>query len=140
MKNYAITCLFVLVYIGLVAQDSNSIFDKFESTTIYFDGYKINVETLGTGEPIFFFAGGPGNSHDYMQGAFGEYYQSNQVVFIDMLGRGMSDDAKSVAEYSIDNDVAVAEAVRKALELDKVAVVGHSYGTVVAQALSLIHI
>ncbi len=103
------------------------------------DGYQINVETLGEGDPIFFFAGGPGNSHDYMQGRFGHYHTSHQVVFIDMLGRGMSDDALSPDEYSVQNDVHITEEVRKALGLEKIALVGHSYGTVVAQAYAIKH-
>jgi len=135
-----IACLFsVFLCVSGYSQWDSLIFDRFTPQFIEVDGYKINVETLGEGEPIFFFAGGPGNSHDYMQGNFGQYYKTNQVVFIDMLGRGLSDDARDVSEYSIDNDVHIAEEVRKALKLDKISVVGHSYGTVVAQAYAIAH-
>lgn len=129
--------LFIGCFTFANKQENSTIFDKFKSQTVTVNGYKINVETLGKGDPIFFFAGGPGDSHDYMQGNFGKYYKTNQVVFIDMLGRGKSDDAKNKDEYSIDNDVEVAEAVRKALKLEKISVVGHSYGTVVAQAYAI---
>lgn len=129
--------LSTLFYLSSFAQIDTSIFSKFNSQKINIGGYNINVETLGSGAPIFFFAGGPGNSHDYMQGNFGQYYKTNQVVFIDMLGRGMSDDAKNPDEYSIENDVYVAEQVRKALNLKKISLVGHSYGTVVAQAYAI---
>ncbi len=121
----------------LFGQEADFIYNQFESQFIEIDGYKINVEVLGKGDPIFFFSGGPGNSHDYMQGNFGRYYKTHKVVFIDMLGRGLSDDAKDKSEYSIDNDVHITEEVRKALKLDKIAVVGHSYGTVVAQAYAV---
>jgi len=120
-----------------LAQPDENIFEKFKPKFIKIDKYKINVETLGEGDPIFFFAGGPGNSHDYMEGSFGQYYKTHQVVFIDMLGRGLSDDAKDVKEYSIANDVHIAEQVRKKLKLGKITVIGHSYGTVVAQAYAL---
>ena len=46
------------------------------------DGYKINIEVLGDGPPILFLAGGPGNSHDYMQGSFGQYYKTNKVILL----------------------------------------------------------
>jgi proline iminopeptidase len=137
MKQFFILCFALLSLTSLHAQFDETIFDKFTSTIIEIDGYKINVEVLGKGDPIFFFAGGPGSGHDYMQGHFGQYYKTNQVVFIDFLGRGMSDDAKSVDEYSIDNDVHVTEEVRKALGLDKISVAGHSYGTVPAQAYAI---
>lgn len=137
MKTIYLLLFSLLLTATSFSQNDLSIFDKFNSQFMEIDGYKINVETLGNGNPIFFFAGGPGNSHDYMQGNFGQYYKNCQVVFIDMLGRGKSDNAKEKAEYSIDNDVHIAEEVRKKLKLDKIAVVGHSYGTVVAQAYAI---
>lgn len=136
-KRLLSSTFFLCLFLLLQGQADSSIFDQFTPKFYNIDGYKINVEVLGTGDPIFFFAGGPGNSHDYMQGNFGQYHRSHQVVFIDMLGRGMSDDAKDPAEYTVDNDVEVTEAIRKALRLDKIALVGHSYGTVVAQAYAI---
>src|SRR5688572_7782044 len=69
------------------SQVDPNIFQKFESKFYEIDGYNINVEVLGEGDPIFFLPGGPGNSHDYMQGNFGQYYKTNTVVFFDFLGR-----------------------------------------------------
>jgi proline iminopeptidase len=140
MKNFIFTALLtVLLSFNVSGQVKDTLFNKFESKTLLIDGYKINVESLGSGDPIFFFAGGPGNSHDYMQGNFGQYYKSHQVVFIDMLGRGLSDDAKDISEYSIANDVHIAEEIRKQLGLNRISLVGHSYGTVVAQAYAIAH-
>ena len=115
------------------AQVDPTIFEKFESKFVTIDGYKINIEIKGTGEPIFFIPGGPGNSHDYMQGAFGQYYKTNTVVFFDFLGRGKSDNAKKRNEYSIENDTDLIEKIRKHLGFEKISIVGHSYGTVPAQ-------
>lgn len=135
--SFFLLSLFSINTTLIYAQVDENIFDQFAPTFLEIDGYKINVESKGTGDPIFFFAGGPGNSHDYMQGNFGQYYKTNQVVFIDMLGRGLSDDAKDLSEYSVENDVHVAEAVRKKLGLEKISLVGHSYGAVVAQAYAI---
>lgn len=131
--------LAVLISFSISAQNlpQQDIFDKFESKTYTIDGYNINVEVLGEGEPIFFLPGGPGNSHDYMQGNFGQYYKTNTVVFFDWLGRGKSDDAKDKSEYSVENDVDLIEKLRKLLNFDKISLVGHSYGTVPAQRYSI---
>lgn len=137
MKYLLSTVFFLLLTVWLFAQPGPDIFDKFTPRTVMVDGYKINVEVLGEGPAIFFFAGGPGNSHDYMQGNFGHYHTTHQVFFIDMLGRGMSENAEEPSEYSIQNDVHVAEEIRKAWGLDKISLVGHSYGTVVAQAYAI---
>lgn len=137
MKRSVFLVLILFLCFSISAQPTEDIFEKFTPQNIIIDGYNINVETLGEGSPIFFFAGGPGNSHDYMQGSFGHYYKTHQVVFIDMLGCGLSDDAKNVSEYTIANNVHIVEEVRKALKLDKISLVGHSYGTVVAQAYAV---
>lgn len=125
--------LFVSFISQLNAQIDPTIFDTFESKFINIDGYQINIEVKGNGEPIFFIPGGPGNSHDYMQGAFGQYYKTNTVVFFDFLGRGKSDNAKKVNEYSVENDTDLIEKIRKQLGFEKISIVGHSYGTVPAQ-------
>lgn len=125
-----------LPILGFSQVDPN-IFEKFESKFYEIDGYNINVEVLGEGDPIFFLPGGPGNSHDYMQGNFGQYYKTNTVVFFDFLGRGKSDDAKDVSEYSVENDVALIEKLRQVLGYTKISLVGHSYGTVLAQAYAI---
>ncbi len=129
--------LSIIFSISLYSQEGKSIYDKFESKFYNIDGYNINVEVLGEGNPIVFIAGGPGNSHDYMQGNFGKYFKTNKVIFIDFLGRGLSDDAKDKSEYTVEGDVELLEKVRSILNLDKISIVGHSYGTVPAQAYAI---
>jgi len=135
-KSTLVLVLFIFS-INLYSQQDSVIFSQFESKFIKIDGYKINVEIKGEGDPIFFLPGGPGNSHDYMQGNFGQYYKSNTVVFFDWLGRGKSDDAKDVSEYSVENDVDLIEKLRIKLKFNKISLVGHSYGTVPAQAYAI---
>ncbi len=75
MKIFAF--LLLVPYIPLAHTDTN-IYEKFESKFSIIDGYKINVEVKGSSDPIFFLPGGPGNSHDYMQGNFRQYYKTNK--------------------------------------------------------------
>ncbi len=137
MKYLRLSLFFTFISIAFYAQTTDAIYEKFASRSIKIDGYDIHIETLGTGDALFFIPGGPGNSHDYMQGNFGHYYKTHQVVFMDLLGRGLSEDAKTKTEYSIANDVHVIDEIRKELKLDKISLIGHSYGTVVAQAYAI---
>lgn len=136
-KVCIILTLFFVITNLYTAQNQNTIFDLFSPEYYEINGYKINVEVKGEGKPIVFLAGGPGNSHDYMQGNFGHYYKTNKVVFIDFLGRGQSENAKSKSEYTVDNDVAFLERIREKFNLEKISLVGHSYGAVHAQAYAL---
>ncbi|NNK83432.1 MAG: alpha/beta hydrolase [Flavobacteriaceae bacterium] len=138
-KPKILLLLLLFISFNLSCQNipQQDIFDKFESKTYNIDGYNYNVEVLGEGGPIFFLPGGPGNSHDYMQGNFGQYYKTNTVVFFDWLGRGKSDDAKDPSEYSVEQDVDIIEKLRILLGFNKISLVGHSYGTVPAQAYAI---
>lgn len=136
LKSY-FTLLLVSICTLCFGQIDPDIFDKFKSKKITIDGYQYNVEVHGSGDPIFFLPGGPGNSHDYMQGNFGHYHKSNTVVFFDWLGRGLSDKAKQIEEYSVEADVELIEKLRQHFGYDKISLVGHSYGTVPAQAYAI---
>ncbi|WP_194851471.1 alpha/beta fold hydrolase [Nonlabens antarcticus] len=137
MKNYFILLVVLTCSAFAKAQVDPTIYDQYEGNYINIDGYKIYLEVKGEGGAIFFLPGGPGNSHDYMQGSFGQYYKSHKLVFFDWLGRGKSNDAKDKEEYSVEADVEMIEKIRKHLKLDKIALVGHSYGTVPAQAYAI---
>ena len=139
MTKTILTAMIILILISTNAlgQANSLIFEKFTSKFYNILGYNINVEVLGEGEPIIFIAGGPGDSHDYMQGNFGQYYKTNKVIFVDFLGRGLSDNAKLLSEYTVMNDVELIEEIRKLLNLETISLVGHSYGTVPAQAYAI---
>lgn len=137
MKFYSFIAFFFLIVGISSAQMDPEIFGKFESQTVEIDGYNFHLEVKGEGDPIFFLPGGPGNSHDYMQGNFGQYYKTHKVVFFDWLGRGLSDDAKDVKEYSVEADIDMIEKLRLYLDLDQISLVGHSYGTVPAQGYAI---
>jgi len=124
IKNLSFVLFFLSLTVTAQQLPQPDIFDKFESKFYKIDGYNINVEILGEGDPIFFLPGGPGNSHDYMQGSFGHYYESNTVVFFDWVGRGKSDNAKNKSEYTVENDVELIEKLRKLLQFDKISLVG----------------
>lgn len=62
---------------------------------------------------------------------------SVRVISFDAFGRGKSDRAKSASEYTFSRDVADIEGLRVALGLGKIALLGHSYGGMVAQAYAL---
>lgn len=83
MKSYSLIVLFLILTAVSNAQVDPEIYGKYEEQKILIDGYNIHIEVKGEGDPIFFLPGGPGNSHDYMQGSFGHYYTTNKLVFFD---------------------------------------------------------
>jgi proline iminopeptidase len=61
----------------------------------------------------------------------------NMIVYFDAFGRGKSDTAKDVKEYSLERDIEDIEGLRVGLHLDQINVLGHSYGGLVAQGYAI---
>jgi proline iminopeptidase len=99
-------------------------------------GAKIWTVRVGDGPPLFLIAGGPGGAHAGMRG-FDSLASTNTLIYFDAFGRGKSDTAKNVKEYSLERDIEDLEGLRKTMGFNKIIVLGHSYGTVVAQGYAL---
>jgi proline iminopeptidase len=60
--------------------------------------------------------------------------RGNQLIFIDERGSGRSEKLEDATQYTVENMVEDVEAVRQALHLGRISLLGHSYGGVLAQA------
>jgi proline iminopeptidase len=103
------------------------------------NGAKLWCETEGSGEPILLIPMGPGRSHDYFHPYFSVLAEKHEIIYFDPFGRGKSDRARSVGDYSFERDVEDIEGLRQALRIEKLIIVGHSYGGMVAIAYALKH-
>ncbi|MBP6387414.1 MAG: alpha/beta fold hydrolase [Pseudarcicella sp.] len=102
------------------------------------NGAKIWVVTFGKGDPLFLIPGGPGGSHFGLR-SFDPLSTTNTLVYFDGFGRGKSDVAKEVKEYSLQRDIDDLEALRKAMGYSTINILGHSYGGLVAQGYAIQH-
>jgi proline iminopeptidase len=100
-------------------------------------GVLIYYQIIGRGAPLMVVHGGPGASHDYFLPYLLPLARSNKVIFIDERGSGRSEKLEDVSQYTVENMVEDVEAVRQALNLGKINLLGHSYGGVLAQAYAL---
>ncbi|NWF50288.1 MAG: alpha/beta fold hydrolase [Ignavibacteriaceae bacterium] len=100
------------------------------------NGAKLWTLSFGKGEPLFLIAGGPGNNHYYLR-IFDSLSTSNTLIYYDAFGRGKSDTAKVVTEYTLERDIEDLEVLRKEMGFDKINILGHSYGGVVAQGYAV---
>lgn len=101
------------------------------------NGAKLWVVTVGKGQPLILVAGGPGGAHPGLRRFDSLAAAGFQLIYFDGFGRGQSDTAKDVKEYTLDRDIEDIEGLRQALHLDKIAILGHSYGGVVAQGYAV---
>lgn len=83
--------------------------------------------------------GGPGASHDYLLPLADLGRRGYRVVLFDQLGCGRSDVPADRSLFSLEHHVAETEAIRSALGLGRVHLVGSSYGGLLGLAYALAH-
>lgn len=84
----------------------------------------------------FILHGGPGGEHLGFKPYLTPLSEHMQLIYLDMRGCGRSDRGPR-STYTLDNNIDDLEALRKYLGLEKVIVLGHSYGGMVAQSYAL---
>lgn len=134
MKIYFYFLLVSLFQFALFGQS----FPDSETDGKYYEvnGAKIWTVSFGSGDPLFLIAGGPGNAHYYLRN-FDSLSTTNTLIYYDGFGRGKSDVANKLTEYSLKRDIEDLEALRKAIGYSSISILGHSYGGVVAQGYAI---
>jgi proline iminopeptidase len=94
------------------------------------DGFNVVAYSFGTGdEVVFCLNGGPGLPCDYLREAHSCLIDEGyRIVAFDQLGTGASDRPTDAGLWTIGRYVEETETVRKALNLGKVHMLGHSWG------------
>lgn len=85
--------------------------------------YKI----MGEGEPVVILHGGPGFDHNHML-PFSELANDYKVIFYDQRATGNSTGNVDANSITVDNFIEDLEGLRKKLNLEKMNVIGHSWG------------
>lgn len=134
MKRIFLPVAFCLIHLFLAAQSFPNSFTDGKYVTV--NGAKLWVVLVGKGAPLVIIPGGPGGVHLGLR-RFDSLAKNHTLVYFDGFGRGKSDTAKDVKEYSLTRDIEDLEGLRIALRYDKWNVLGHSYGGVVAQGYAI---
>jgi proline iminopeptidase len=106
------------------------------------NGYRLYWKSVGQPNAkgtLLALHGGPGATHDYLLALNDLAALGYHVVYYDQIGCGRSDLARHVGEYTVARDVADLEALRVALGLGPVHLLGSSYGGMLAIAYALAH-
>ena len=95
------------------------------------DGYRINVEEVGEGVPLLVLHGGPGMDHTMFRPYLDPLGEDFRLLYVDERGQGRSDrvDPQTLSLEVFARDV---DLVAEALELEHFALLGHSFGAIIA--------
>lgn len=100
-----------------------------ETGFIPVDGHRVWYRRVGGGPglPLLLLHGGPGAGHDYLE-PLQDLARDREVIFYDQLGCGRSDRPDDPALWRIERSVREVDTVRKALGLERIHLLGQSWG------------
>lgn len=125
-SSLAILVITIISHLTLSARTLDTLYHKEELLSI--NGTQIYVKVMGQGEPLLIVHGGPGLSHDYFLPHLKPLAENHQLIFYDQRGTGRSSVDLDSASMTLDLFVEDIEAIRKHFKLDKLNIVGHSWG------------
>ncbi|MGU3376082.1 alpha/beta fold hydrolase [Chryseobacterium sp. M5A1_1a] len=132
MKTIALFFFFFVSLIAISAQNNSS--EGFYETS---DHVKIKYKISGKGEPCIYIPGGPGQGYPSFELMGGSSLERNiQMVYMDQRGSGES--GKS-GDYHLDKMVQDIEELRQHLKLEKVFLLAHSFGGIIAVSYAKKH-
>lgn len=97
------------------------------------DGRRLAYRRTGSGPTLVCHGGGPGFSSLYL-GNLGGLDEDLELVLLDPRGTGGSDRPSDARAYAIDDYAEDVEELREHLGLERIDLLGHSHGGVVAMA------
>jgi len=98
---------------------------------------RLYYEEEGHGIPLLLINGGPGGTHHVFHPYFSQLKDMARIIYYDQRGTGKSSIDETGKTYTIKQAVEDLESLRKALKIDKWAVLGWSYGGFLAQCYAL---
>ena len=104
------------------------------------EGFTLHYRTIGSGVPLLLLSGGPGFEVDYMSGIAQELGSSYKCILLEQRGTGRSQPPNLTAsQMTVKLFVEDVEAVRALLNIDRLIILGHSWGGMLAMAYAVAH-
>jgi proline iminopeptidase len=96
------------------------------------DDARLFYEVVGSGDPIIVVHGGPGLDHAYLRPGLDALATRHTLVYYDQRGTGRSSAELTPMAINLDAFVQDIDALRQVLGYDRVSVLGHSFGALIA--------
>ena len=100
-------------------------------------GSALRPREVGSGRPLVVVHGGPDFNHQYLLPELDRLAERCRLVYYDQRGRGRSFAFGAAIEVTMQSEVDDLDCIRRRLGLDTVALLGHSWGALVAMEYAL---
>ncbi len=124
-----------LAVVSLACNDPATV----EEGYVEVDGGRLFFKSMGSGDPIVVLHGGPGFDHRQFLPYVWQLAAHHKVILFDQRGTGLSSGPVDAGTISIDSFIADIEAVRTAFGIDRMNLLGHSWGGILAMHYGVRH-
>jgi proline iminopeptidase len=98
---------------------------------------RLYVRDVGAGRPVVVVHGGPDFDHEYLLPELDRLADECRLVYYDQRGRGRSYSGEGARDITLGSEIEDLDAIRRELQLGSIAVLGHSWGALVAMEYAL---
>jgi proline iminopeptidase len=102
-------------------------------------GAELYYREIGQGPPIILLHGGPDFDHNYLLPDMDRLSDSFRLIYYDQRGRGKSGGAVRPDDVTLQSDIEDLERLRQYFGLESVALLGHSWGGLLAMEYAIRH-
>ena len=106
---------------------------------ISINGHELYVREVGAGHPLVLLHGGPDFNHNYLLPEMDHLADACRLIYYDQRGRGRSAAGVRPEDVSIESEMADLDHLRRYVRRPSVAVLGHSWGALLAMEYATRH-
>ncbi|MEK7729451.1 MAG: alpha/beta fold hydrolase [candidate division KSB1 bacterium] len=129
-------CFSAFCFVNLSAASDKA---KVAEGTKQINGVTLYYKIIGEGEPIVILHGGPGLDHSYFLPQMEKLAKNYKLIFFDQRASGRSSAPKDSSGISLDHFIADIDGIRAAFGLEKMHLMAHSWGGLLAMQYALKH-
>ena len=133
------TMLFLTVLLVCAAAGAQSKDAGARESRIPVQGAGLYCREVGRGTPVIVLHGGPDFDIAYLLPELDRLSEKFHLIYYDQRGRGRSADRVKPEDVMLESEMTDLDEVRQHFHLDKVVLLGHSWGTVLALEYALRH-
>lgn len=100
---------------------------------------RLHVRAIGQGPPMVVLHGGPDFDFDYLLPEFDRLAERFHLIYYDQRGRGRSADGVRPDDVTVESEMDDLDRVRRHFGLEKMVIIGHSWGAVLAMEYASRH-
>ena len=131
--------LFLALVIGCASAEAQSKHAGARESRIPVAGARLYCREVGRGRPVIVLHGGPDFDISYLLPELDRLSDRFHLIYYDQRGRGRSADGVKPEDVTLESEMADLDEIREHFHLDKVVLLGHSWGTVLALEYALRH-